>query len=130
MPYTQPAATGGAPGEERSVSGVLVAGNANAFAFAWQNPEAQAIWAQIMVEITMAGGTAGSVLDVGSAADATTHSDNLIDGADLNATNLLVSSAWVKLDANGGATDWITGQILVQNAASLAGKFYVKYMGV
>jgi hypothetical protein len=117
-------------GELRTASGALTAGNANAFAIAWNNPESQAIWAQLMVEITTAGGTAGALLDAGSAANATTTSDNLIDGADLNATNLLVSSAWVKLDANGGATDWITGQILVANAASLAGKFYVKYIGV
>jgi hypothetical protein len=117
-------------GELRTASGALTAGNANAFAIAWNNPEAQPIWAQLMVEITTAGGTAGALLDAGSGASATTASDNLIDGADLNATNLLVSSAWVKLDANGGATDWITGQILVANAASLAGKFYVKYMGV
>jgi hypothetical protein len=117
-------------GELRTASGALTAGNANAFTIAWQNPEAQAIWAQLMVELTTAGGTAGALLDAGSGASATTASDNLIDGADLNATNLLVSSAWVKLDANGGATDWITGQILVANAASLVGRFYVKYMGV
>ena len=119
-----------APGEHREASGTLTAGNANAFAFAWQNPEAQPIWAQVMVEITTAGGTAGSLLDVGSAADGTTHSDNLIDGADLNATNLLTTSAWVKLAANGGATDYITGQILSENAASLVGKYYVRYFGV
>ena len=119
-----------APGEHREASGVLTAGNANAFAFAWQNPEAQPIWAQVMVEITTAGGTAGSLLDVGSAADGTTHSDDLIDGADLNATNLLTTSAWVKLDENGGTTPYITGQILVENAASLVGKYYVRYFGV
>jgi hypothetical protein len=119
-----------ASGEIRTVSGSLTAGNANAFAFAWQNPEAQAIVIlEVMVDETTAGGTAGSLLDVGTAANATTTSDNLIDGADLNATNTLVSTARVKLAANGGATDWITGQILVANAASLVGTYKVTYMG-
>jgi len=119
-----------APGEIRTASGALTAGNANAFAFTWQNPEAQAVWAEVMVDVTTAGGTAGSLLDVGSAANATTTSDNMIDGAGLNATDTHISVARVKLDANGGATDYITGQILVANAASLVGRYYIKYTGV
>jgi len=119
-----------APGEIRTASGSLTAGIANAFTLAWQNPEAQAVMAELTVDITTAGGTATSVLDAGSAADATTHSDNMIDGADLNATNTIISLARVKLAANGGATDWITGQILIANASSLVGKYYIKYTGV
>lgn len=117
--------------------GTLTAGNANAYAFAWQNPESSKIIVQrAVVDVTTAGGTATSVLDVGSAADGTTHSDNLIDGADLNAVATYDNiddqgtngKSKAKLDENGGTTDYITGQILVANAASLVGKYYIEYM--
>ncbi len=126
-------------GEIRGAVGSLTAGNANAYAFAWQNPEAQAIIiSRLIIDITTAGGTATSVIDAGSAATATTHSDNLIDGADLNTIDILDNIGdcgtngefQVKLDANGGTTDYVTGQILVANAASLVGKFYIIYVGV
>lgn len=127
------------PGESRSVSGPLVAGAVNAFTFAWQNPEVVAVLVtRVLVDVTTAGGTATAVLDVGSAANATTHSDNLIDGANLNAIALydnlgdpgINGKPKQKLDANGGATDYITGQILVEAAASLAGKYYITYVGI
>jgi len=70
----------------------------------------------------------GSVLDCGSADNPSTHSDDLIQGADLNEVAIHVSTDRLKLDANGGATDYITGQILVQNASSLAGKYYITYL--
>jgi hypothetical protein len=118
-------------------SGDLAAGNANAFAFAWQNPEPGKILViRVLVDVTTAGGTPGSVIDVGSAANATTHSDNLLDGQDLNAVALYDNvsdggtsgKARQKLDERGGTTDYITGQILTQNAASLAGKYYIEYI--
>jgi len=119
-----------APSEVRTASGSLTAGNANAFTFAWQNPELQAIIiVELMVDVTTAGGTAGSVLDAGSAANATTHSSDLITGADLNAIATYVSTARIKVAANGGASDWVTGQILTANAAGLVGKYYITYMG-
>jgi hypothetical protein len=128
-----------ASGEEMVASGALTAGNANAFALAWQNPHASAIVVtRVVIDITTPGGTALSVLDVGSAADATTHSDNLIDGMDLNTAGVydnldnpgVNGKSKQKVDANGGATDWVTGQILVANAAALAGKYYIYYTGV
>lgn len=118
-------------------SGDLTAGLANAFAFAWQNPEPGKILIErVKVDVTTAGGTATSVIDVGSAANATTHSDNLIDGADLNAAALYDNindagtngKARQKVDERGGATDYITGQILVANASSLVGKYYIEYI--
>jgi hypothetical protein len=116
---------------ERIQSGVLTAGSANAFAFTWQNPHPwDVIVYEVLVEITTAGGTAGSQLDVGSAASATTSSNNMINDGDLNTVAFLRSSAVVRLDEANGTTDWITGQILVQNASSLVGKFYIRYMEV
>jgi len=118
-------------------SGDLAAGAANAFAFAWQNPEPGKILVKrVMVDVTTAGGTATAVIDVGSAASATTHSDNLIDGADLNAIALYdnINDAGTngkskqKVDEKGGTTDYITGQILTEAASSLAGKYYIEYV--
>jgi len=119
----------------------LTAGAANAFAFAWQNPESAAILiTRVIVDLTTAGGTATAVLDVGTAADATTHSDNLIDGVDLNAAaiydNVLAADAGThgkpsqKLDENGGTTDYITGQILTEAASALVGNAYIFYREV
>ena len=120
-------------------SGVLAAGNANAFAFAWQNPESTAILVhRVLINLTAAGGTGSSVINVGTGATATTASDNLIDGPDINTTNLFDNitdkgsngKSKQKMDAMGGTTDYVTGQILVANAASLAGKYYIFYTPV
>jgi hypothetical protein len=113
------------------ISGALTAGNANAFAFAWQNPHAYAIQVtELVVEVVTPGGTAGSVLDAGAAANATTTASDLIHDGDLNTAGYLKSMAWVKLAAKDGATDYITGQILTANAASLVGKYYISYRAV
>jgi hypothetical protein len=119
------------PSEIRTASGSLTAGNANVFSFAWQNPELQAITiTELMIDVTTVGGTPASLLDCGSAANATTTSSDLINDLDLNALGVTVSTARnIKLAANGGATDWLTGQILAQNAAGLVGKYYIKYIG-
>lgn len=119
------------PGEIRVKAVELTPGNANSFAFAWQNPELREIMVlELMVDETIAGGTAGSVLDAGVAPDATTHANDLINGADLNTVGIYLSTARKKIDAYGGANDYITGQILTQNAGNLAGYAYIKYMGV
>jgi len=90
--------------------------------------------------VTTAGGTASSVMDVGVAANATTHGDDIIDGIDINAVAVYSSNdeddagtngkACVKLDEKDGTNDYITGQILTQNAASLAGYAYIFYTEV
>lgn len=117
----------------------LAAGNANAFAFAWQNPESTKVLVhRVIVNVTTAGGTASSVINVGTAASATTTSDNLIDGMDANATGPRdnVSDGGTNgksrqlLDEKDGTTDYVTGQILTQNAASLAGYAYIFYTAV
>ncbi|MDA1347839.1 MAG: hypothetical protein O3A47_03095, partial [Chloroflexi bacterium] len=60
----------------------------------------------------------------------------IIDGLDLNATGAsdrhnaagANGGAPVKWDKNGGTNDHVTGKILVQNAASLAGKVIIEYV--
>lgn len=115
----------------------LAGGNANAFAFAWANPEtSKIIVTRVVVDVTTKSATAGALLDVGPGATATTHSDTLIDGLDIatavitadNITNKGSNGlSLCKLDVVGGTTAYITGQILVQNAAALAGYVYIFY---
>ena len=116
----------------------LASGNANAFAFAVQNPEGvDCIITNVIVDITTAGGTASSVLDVDIAGSATGTGDSIIDGLDLDATGVSDRDAAgtntngnnpVKWDKNGGTNDYCTGKILAQNAASLAGKVIIEYV--
>jgi hypothetical protein len=130
------------PGEIRTASGSLTAGNANAIGFSWHNPEAQDIFiSKVIVEVTTPGGTALSVLQVGIADDAT--GTNLgaeyFTGLDLNsaaicdswnATQTGAQTGLLTLQDSASATDgWIVGKILTQNAASLAGKYYIFYVG-
>lgn len=118
----------------------LTAGNANAFAFAWQNPEStQIIIHKVIVNRTTAGGSATSVLDIGPVENATSTANTIIDGLDLNTTGIADNIAdkgtsgttrSVLLDENGGTTDYITGKILVANAASLVGYVYIYYTNI
>lgn len=116
--------------------GSLTPGDAGDFAFTWQNPEAsKIIVTRVLINITTAGGTGSSVLDVGVVADATSTADTLIDGLDLNATGIFDNitdkggngKSRQVVDEKGGTNDYITGKILEQNAASLAGKYYIFY---
>ena len=120
----------------KTVKVALSSGEADAFAFAWQNPESSKIGiTRVIVDVTTAGGTADSVLDVGTAADGTTSSDNLIDGADLNDAAVYDNhesggtngKTFQKVDENGGTTDHVTGQILVEDATDLVGNAYITY---
>ena len=115
----------------------LASGNANAFAFAVQNPEGvDCIVTNVIVDITTAGGTANSVLDVDVAADATSTGAAIIDGLNLNATGVgdrhddagSTGGEPKKWDKNGGSNDFVTGKILVANAASLVGKVIIEYV--
>lgn len=117
----------------------LTGGNANAIAFAWQNPEAVAVMVQrVLLYIVTQGATASSVMDIGIVADATSTADTLLDGVALtaaglfdNVTNKGTNGKSVGLvDANGGTNDFITGKILVANAAELVGNVYIEYVKV
>lgn len=137
--YSYEAVAQGYPGfgnDLKMAKVALTAGNANAFAFAWQNPEStKIIIHKVMVYKTAAGGTASSVLDVGPVANATSTADTLIDGLDLNSTGIADNiedqgtngTSRAIVDENGGTNDYITGKILAQNAASLAGYVYIYY---
>ena len=118
----------------------LSSGNANAFAVAVQNPESvDVIIVRCIVDITTAGGTASSVLDIDVVGDATSTGDDIFDGVDANATGISDSlnstdngtngegKSW-KWDKKGGTNDYVTAKILTANAASLAGNLYIQYV--
>ena len=80
----------------------LASGAANAFAFAVQNPEGvDCVVTNVIVDITTAGGTASSVLDVDVVDGATDTGDDIIDGLDLNATGTF--DRHKNAGTNGGA---------------------------
>ena len=118
----------------------LASGNANAFAVALQNPEAvDVIIVRCILDITTAGGTATSVLDVDVVANATSTGDDIFDGVDANATGISDSlnstdngtngegKSW-KWDKKGGTNDHVTAKILTADAASLVGNLYIQYV--
>ena len=127
------------PSNRKIAKVALTAGNANAYAFAWQNPEAsKVIVEKVLVNLGTAGGTANAVLDVGVVANATSTADTLIDGLDLNTTGLFDNfvdigtngKSRALVDEKGGTNDYVTGKILVANAAALAGDVYIIYFTV
>jgi hypothetical protein len=121
-------------------SGTLAAGIANVIAFAWHNPLAvDVLIRRVVVEVTTAGGTAGSHLDVGIADDVvgTNRGVEFFDDLDLNAAQVNDSEVagdggtqtkWVVCQDSVSVTDgWVVGQILDANAAALVGKYYIVY---
>jgi hypothetical protein len=116
----------------------LTAGGINAFAFAIQNPEdVDCLILRVVIDITTAGGTATSVLDVDTVDGATATGDDIIDGLDLNATGTSDNitnggtngdKKPVKWAKKGGTLDDLTGKILVAAATNLVGQVMVQYV--
>ncbi|MDP6549852.1 MAG: hypothetical protein QF659_07260 [Dehalococcoidia bacterium] len=122
---------------KRYIVEALASGNANANAFAVQNPETvDCLITNVVLDITTAGGTASSVLDVDVETSATGTGDDIIDSLDLNAAAVsdrhnaagTNGGAPVKWHKKGGTNDYVTGKILAQNAASLAGTVVIEYV--
>ncbi len=118
----------------------LTSGVANAFAVAVQNPETvDVIIVRCVLDITTAGGTASSELDVDVVSGATSTGDDIFDGVDADATGISDSlnstdngtngegKSW-KWDKKGGTNDYVTAKILTANAASLGGNLYIEYI--
>jgi hypothetical protein len=117
----------------------LAGGNANAFSFAWQNPESsKIIIIKAVLSITTQTALAAT-MDIGPAADATTSGDTLFDGVALNGTPGLFDNITnkgtnglpqVSVDENGGTTDYVNGRILGANGPDLVGRVYLFYTKV
>ena len=117
----------------------LKPGGVDSYAFAWQNPEDTAVLVhRVIVDVTKAGGTASSELDVGVVSGPESTADNIIDGLNINSTkvcdHLLVSGDGQggvhKVDEKGGSNDYITGKIVVAKAEQLEGNAYIFYTAV
>lgn len=100
--------------------------------FAWQNPESTSIIvAAVTVNVTTASSGACTV-DIGTTAtNATTSSDNLIDGASVAATGLLnniddhgTNGKSRQLLASG---KWVTASVASGTATGLVGSAYIRY---
>ena len=114
----------------------LAASDSAGGVFAWQNPESNAIVvSRVVVDLTTVA-TAACTVDVGTAANATTSSDDLLDGLDVNAATGVFDNIADKgtngkekqrLDAKGGTTDHITASKATGATAGLVGNAYIFY---
>ena len=108
---------------------------ANGGMFSWQNPESVAVLATVILDVTTQATGAASA-DVGSAANATTSADTLLDGIDIGSAAIVGNAfddegtngkGWRRVDANGGANDYITGTASA-DSSGLVGSAYVIYV--
>ena len=112
-------------------------------AFTWHNPEAQDILIKkVVINRTTKGGTATSIIDCGIADDTigTNAGVEFFDDLDADAAAALHDSwvggdggtqtKWVALQDSASVTDgWIVGQIKTEIADTLAGSYYIEYVG-
>jgi hypothetical protein len=124
-----------------SYHGQLASGNTNAISFAWHNTGTNNLVMKITLQVTVGGGTVGSLLEVGIADDAagTNLGTEFFSALLLNNTGIYSSyvagdtgtqTKAVLIKDGGSATDgWIVGKITVQNAANLAGNYTIEFVG-
>lgn len=125
----------GADRVEKVVKVALAEATGNAGLLSWQNPETSAILVtRFIVDVTTeATGAANG--DFGSDGDGTGTSDDLIDGADIGTAAAVFDNvddqgtngqSVIRLDANGGTTDFITGTASA-DPADIVGNVYISY---
>jgi len=103
----------------------------------WQNPEAGSIIIQrVIVDVTTVA-TAAAKLDIGTTAtNATTASDNLIDGIDVNAATGLLGQADgdgttnSKLQQKLATGKWVTIKEISGDTTGLVGNLYIFYINI
>jgi hypothetical protein len=114
-------------------------------AFAWHNPEAQDILIKkIVINRSAAGGTATSEMNVGIADDGTVDDpgaeffENMLvnnaaaihDSYVAAGTSYGTQTIWVNCQDSASATGgWIVGKLDTEIANSLAGTYYIEYVG-
>lgn len=114
----------------------LVAADGAGGLFNFQNPhDVRIIITRVILDITTQA-TGACTADVGSAANATTLGDDVIDGVDIGTavgvfdniddqgTN---GSSQRELAANGGAADFLTGSVASGASAGLVGQAHIEY---
>lgn len=120
-------------------SGDLVASDETAGILSWQNPESSKIIVLRMIIDVTTEPTGGCSIDVGTDADGTGSSGNLIDDLPISAgadvyDNLIAHGiegrAGQHLDEKGGTTGYITATKTSGATAGLVGKYYIYYRTV
>ena len=121
-------------GALKKVTGALAAKDTGGGIFAWANPEAGEILVEHVALKVTTKTTGACSVDVGTTAtNATTSSDNLIDGQDINAATGTFTNT-----ANGGtngksaqrlaAGKWVTASVVAGGAsAGLVGTYEIYY---
>ena len=111
--------------------GALTASDTAGAIFSWVNPWAVPVLIlEFILEVTTVA-TAACTVDAGIAANATTSSDELLDGQDVNAaTGFFASTTPLRLDEAGGTQDTVTVSKATGAAAGLAGRAYIRYVPI
>ena len=107
----------------------------NAYCINWNNPEDVPILVWMTISRITVGAAGGATMDLGTSATASANSNNLMTVLDINATGLTnnrddVGASGIAvqaMDANGGTTAWITGQVETAAATTLVGMLYILY---
>lgn len=120
-------------GALKKVTGALAAVDTGGGVFSWKNPEASEILIEHVAVIVGTVATGACTVDVGTTtASATTSSDNLIDGQDVNAATGTFTNA-ANAGTNGkpaqrlAAGKWVTGSKASGASAGLKGTYEIYY---
>ncbi len=121
-------------GALKKATGTLAAVDTGGGVFSWQNPETSGILVEHVALVVTTKATGACSLDVGTTAtNATTLSDNLIDGMDVNAaagtfTNAESAGTNGKPAQRLAAGKWVTASVVVGGAsAGLKGTYEIYY---
>ena len=106
--------------------------------FAWQNPHPENIIVLRVVLNITAASLGACTVDVGTAADGSTSSGDLLDGTNVNQVATLDNHdhtgtngrATRLVNAKNSTTDYITGSVASGSASGMAGHAYIFYLMV
>lgn len=115
----------------RVAKAALLADTGAGGVLAWLNPEGRDVLVHDVILDVTTEATGAATVDVGVAADGTTSSDNLLDGADIGAAAATLSSA-NDAGTNGGSFRRLaSGEYVTATAGSdpagLVGSAYIVY---
>lgn len=128
-----PPADAMARGAVKKVVGALAAVDTGGGIFSWQNPEAGDILIEHVALVVGTKTSAACSVDVGTTAtNATTSSDNLIDGEDINAaagtfTNIESAGTNGKSAQRLATGKWVTASKASGASAGLVGTYEIYY---
>lgn len=114
-------------GEIRSCYGLLSSGPKGTFSFVWQNPEVGDIVVTRLAIYIRIPAEEKAELDVGTAIDGTSHSDDIMGCIDLTRPDTIWEFTGKAEVPNNS---FVTAQITRSNAYKLRGLYYMTYEGV